>query len=64
MMFLPFFNSFGVVVAEMCTRQLPFHELDYMGPNTIVNYVARVKELDPDLDLQVTTFFILLLVDF
>jgi len=43
--------SFAIIMAEICTRHHPFHELDHLTPDQIVQMVGRLVKYDEKIEL-------------
>ena len=43
-------------MVEMCTRHHPFHEVDHVGPDKIVQMVGRLIDYDSNVTLVVSNF--------
>ena len=44
-------------MVEMCTRHHPFHEIDHVGPEAIVQMVGRLVNYDKNVTLVVSKLF-------
>lgn len=43
--------SFSIILCEMCTRHHPFHEIDHLGPDEIVQIIGRLRDPEKNLAL-------------
>ena len=51
---IPFISSFAIVMVQMCTRNPPYHEIDQLEADEIVQIIGRLVKPGKTLNLVVS----------